>query len=337
MKIAVDAMGGDFAPASVVEGVVDALKKLRGFNIVLVGNLNRLEPYIKKHKLDNRTRLELVHAETVIRMDEPSTTAIRGKKDSSVTVAAALVGKQEADAFVSIGHTGAAVAATVFKMGPLPGVERPCIATIIPAAQGRFVLVDSGATINGKAKNLAQFAIMGEVYSRLILGQKNPRVGLLNVGDEDIKGNDLTKETFKLLSDMPINFIGNIEGNGMFEEGVDVVVCDGFVGNAVLKTCEGLSKSVMRWLKVAFSRNAFRMAGGILAQKAFVELKAIGNYEEYGGAPLLGVNGVCVIGHGSSSPLAVRNAIRFAADLVKNNVNGEICARMREANIFHER
>ncbi len=339
MKIIVDGMGGDYAPASVLEGVAEALpeKSLEGVDITLVGNLQLMEPFIVKLKLRDSKRLHLHHAEQFVRMDESSTAALRGKKDSSVTIGAKLVGEGQGDALVTIGHTGAAVAATKVKMKMLPGVERPAIATIIPSAEGRFVLLDAGANVDCKAQNLAQFAVMGEVYTRAALGVKNPKIGLISVGDEDIKGNDLTKEAFKILSQMPINFVGNIEGRDMFENKADVVICDGFVGNTVLKTCEGLSKTVMLWLKKAFMKNPFRQAGAILAREAFVELKAIGNYEEYGGAPLIGVNGICVIGHGASTPKAVRNAIKVAADLVRKNVNGEIVRRINEAGIAFSR
>ena len=337
MKIIVDAMGGDYAPASVLEGAAEALreKALEGVDMTLVGNLQIMEPFLLKFKLRESKRIHLHHAEQFIRMDDSSTTALRGKKESSITIAAKLVGDGHGDALVSIGHTGAAVAATKIKMKMLPGVERPAIATIVPSAEGRFVLLDAGANVDCKAQNLAQFAVLGEVYTRAALGIKNPRIGLLNVGDEDIKGNELTKAAFKILSKMPINFIGNVESRDMFENKADVAICDGFVGNNMLKTCEGLSKAVMHWLKKAFTKNAFRQAGAILAREAFVELKAMGNYEEYGGAPLLGVNGICIIGHGASTPKAVRNAIKVGAHLVKQKVNSEIVRRIDEAGIAY--
>ncbi len=292
MKIAIDAMGGDHAPRVVIEGVFEALSAYKGFDIVLVGNLSVLEPFIKQYRLDTNHRVSLVHAEQVVNMDESSTIALRAKKNSSITVAAELVGNGGADALVSIGHTGAAVAATKVKMRALPGVDRPAIAVIMPSREGKILLLDAGANVDCTPFNLAQFAVMGEVYYRLVLGVHNPKVGLLSVGDEDIKGNDLTKEAFKLISGLPINFIGNIEGNDIFEQKADVVICDGFVGNAILKSCEGLSKVAMHWMKKAFTKNPFRITTAILAQGAFQELKEMGDCEEYGGSTLIGINGV---------------------------------------------
>jgi len=332
MKIAIDAMGGDYAPASVIDGTAQALRAYTGFEVVIVGRLEEIKPLLQKHGLDKNPRVRLVHAEQVVNMDESSTTSIRAKKDSSVTVAAGIVGKGEADALVTIGHTGAAVAATMVKMKTLPGVERPAIAVILPAKDGRTVLLDAGANVECSSGNLIQFAVMGEIYSKIVLGLTDPKVGLISVGDEDIKGNDTTKEAFKSLSNMPINFIGNVEGCDIFKDEVDVVVCDGFVGNVVLKACEGLSKAAMHWMKKAFTKNPFRITTAILAQKAFAELKEMGNYEEYGGAPLLGLNGICIIGHGSSSPKAVKNAIRVAAELVSKNLNEEILKKLQASN-----
>lgn len=332
MKIAIDAMGGDYAPASVIDGTAEALNAYTGFDVVLVGHLEEIKPLLQKHGLDKNPRVQLVHAEQVVNMDESSTTAIRAKKGSSITVAAGIVGKGDADALVTIGHTGAAVAATMVKMRTLPGVERPAIAVILPSKEGRTVLLDAGANVECTSANLVQFAVMGEIYSKIILGLSNPKIGLMSVGDEDIKGNDTTKEVFKLLSKMPINFIGNVEGCDIFKDRVDVVVCDGFVGNVVLKACEGLSKAVFHWLKKAFTKNPLRIATAILALKPFAELRGMGDQEEYGGAPLLGINRICIIGHGSSSPKAVKNAIRVAAELVNKNLNEEILKKLQASN-----
>ena len=333
MRIAVDVMGGDYAPKSVIDGVIDALENFQGFNLVLIGNLKQLAPYIKKYSLDKNPRVELVHADSTVNMDDASTSALRNKKDSSITVAAGVVGRKEADALVTIGHTGAAVAATKVRMRTLPGVERPAIAVIMPAKDGKVILLDAGANVDCKPKNLAQFAVMGELYCNSILGISNPRVGLLSVGDEDVKGNELTKEAFKMIKDMPINFIGNVEGTDIFDRKADVVVCDGFVGNAILKSCEGLSRATMHWIKKAFTKNPFRITTAILAQKPFHELKQMGDREEYGGAPLLGVNGICIIGHGSSSPKGVKNAIKVAYELVKKDLNGAIVKKIEDSNI----
>ena len=332
MKIAIDAMGGDYAPLSVLEGTAEALSTYDGFNVILVGNLPVIKPLLEKFALDTNPRVELVHAEQVVNMNESSTVALRAKKDSSITIAAGLVGKGEADALVTVGHTGAAVAATIVKMRTLPGVERPAIAVIMPSKEGKVILLDAGANVECKSEHLAQFAVMGEIYSRLLLGISNPKIGILSIGDEDIKGNEVTKEAFRLISNMPVNFIGNVEGSDIFNDVADVVVCDGFVGNAVLKACEGISKAAMHWMKKAFTKNPFRITTAILAQKVFEELKTMGNGEDYGGAPLLGINGIVIKGHGSSSPKAVRNAIKVAADLVRKNMNEGILNKLKESN-----
>lgn len=333
MKIAVDGMGGDNAPSAVVEGVAEALKNFPGVEILLVGDEKKLAPYLKKFKLQSHTNLKVVQADQVVDMDDPSTAAIRAKKNSSITVAATLVSKGEADAVVSAGHTGATVAATKVKMRMLPGVDRPAIATIMPARQGPFIILDAGANIDCKPIHLAQFAVMGEAFAQLAFSSLRPRIGLLSVGEEDVKGNDLTKEAFKMLSEMPINFVGNVEGNILFEKAADVVVCDGFVGNVLLKASEGMARACMYWLKEALSKNPIRKTGAILMHKAFRELKEIGDSEEYGGARLLGVNGVCIIGHGSSTPKAIRNAIRVAEESVKFGMNRHITRNIAEAGI----
>ena len=257
----------------------------------------------------------------------------KAKKKSSITTAASIVAKGEADAVVSAGHTGAAVAATKVKIRTLPGIERPAIATIMPAKGGHFILCDAGANTDCKPENLAQFAVMAEAYSTLIFGIKEPKIGLLSVGEEDAKGNDLTKETFKLLSEMPINFIGNIEGNDMYNKKADVVVCDGFVGNVVLKTSEGLAKTLTGFIRDGFYKNIFRMLVGKMAKPVFNELKIITSKDEHGGAPLLGLKKPCIIGHGSSSPKAVCNAIRVAGEFVKANINEKISQKITDSNI----
>jgi len=333
MRIAVDAMGGDYAPAVVVQAVAEALRDIPDVEIVLVGHLEKISYYLEKHSLKASSRLELVHAEDVVEMNEPSTLAIRSKKKSSITVAAGIVADGRADAVVSAGHTGAAVAATKVRMRMLKGVDRPALAAIMPAVKGKFILVDAGANTDCTPQNLAQFAVMGEIYSKLNFGVKDPKVGLLSVGTEDVKGNELTKETFKILSKMPMNFAGNVEGHDVFNKVCDVIVCDGFVGNVVLKSCESLAMATFQWMKEAFTKNAFRKTGAILAKAAFKDLKAIGDFEEYGGVPLLGINGVCIIGHGASSNKAVRNAILVANNLVKLKLTESIIARMAECGV----
>lgn len=333
MRIAVDAMGGDFAPGVVIEAVADALREIPDVEILLVGHTEKLAYHLQKERLKESERLHFVHAEQVVEMGEPSTNAIRGKRHSSITVCAELVAKGQADGIVSAGHTGAAVAATKVKLRMTPGVDRPAIAALMPAVGGHFILVDAGANTDCVPLNLAQFAVMGELYAQLLFGIEKPRIGLLSVGGEDVKGNALTKETFKILSQMPINFIGNVEGHDLFDRTADVVICDGFTGNVVLKSSESLASAVGTWLKETLTKDAFRQIGALLAKNAFRDLKAISNFEEYGGAPLLGINGVCIIGHGASTPKAVKNAIRVANDFAKHSLPAKITDRVRECHV----
>ena len=334
MIIAVDAMGGDYAPDVVVDGVSQALKEYSDISkIVLVGDTERLKPQLDQYGLTDHPKLELEHASQVVEMHEPSTLAIRGKKDSSITVCANLAKAKTVDAIVSAGHTGAAVAASVVKMRNLEGVSRPGIATVFPSPTGNFVLVDAGATPECTPENLVQFGIMGEIYARTVLKIKEPRVGLLNNGEEESKGNELTKESLKELKKVPNwNFIGNIEGKDIFKGKVDVVICDGFTGNIVLKFSEGLAMGLFKILKEKLMQNIKRKFGAFLAKKAFMETKNISDQAEYGGAPLMGVNGVCIIGHGSACPKSVKNAIRVAREIIQHKVNDEIIERVKEYN-----
>lgn len=334
MKIAVDAMGGDYAPGVVIEGVLIALQEIPGIRLVLVGHQEKLSFYLEKAGLVNHPQVELVHAEQVVEMSDHSTDAIRSKKKSSITVCADLVKAGRADAIVSAGHTGAAVAATKVRLRTLRGVDRPALASLMPAVGGKNILVDVGANTDCTSLNLAQFAVMGEIYAQLTFGVESPRIGLLSVGGEDVKGNDLTKEVFKILSGMPINFVGNVEGHDIFHKNTcDVIVCDGFTGNSILKASEGLARATFHWLKEAFTRNPIRQTGAFLAKEAFRELKKISDSEEFGGAPLLGIGGVCIIGHGASSPKAVKNAIRLADTYLKYGLTDRIIKRINECGI----
>jgi phosphate acyltransferase len=332
MIIAVDAMGGDSAPEVVIQGVAQALSENPAITkIVLVGDEGCINELLAKHSLADHAKIEVTHASQVVEMHEPSTLAIRGKKDSSITVATNLAKEKKVDAVVSAGHTGAAVAASVVKMRNLEGIDRPAIATIFPAPKRHFIIVDAGATPQCTPDNLVQFAIMGEIYARKILKIKNPKVGLLSNGEEESKGNDLTKETLKLLKNVKsLNFIGNIEGKHIFDGEVDVVVCDGFTGNIILKFSEGLAGGLFSMLKEKLEANPKRKVGALLAKNAFREVKNISDKAEYGGAPLMGVNGVCIIGHGSSCPKAIKNAIRVAGQFIKLGINQEIVDRIKE-------
>jgi phosphate acyltransferase len=332
MIIAVDAMGGDNAPDVVIEGLAQALDEYKNIDkVLLVGDIEKVKPFLVTHQLTDHSKIELVQASQVVEMHEPSTLALRGKKDSSITVCTNLAKEGKVDAVVSAGHTGAAVASSVVRMRNLPGVERPGIVTPFPTPDGEFVLVDAGATPECTPSNLVQFAIMGNIYAEKILKINNPRVGLLSNGEEESKGNELTKATFKLLKETNnINFIGNIEGKEVFDNKVDVVVCDGFTGNVVLKFSQGLAKGLFKILRSKLESNPKRKVGALLAKNAFKEVKASSDHAEYGGAPLMGVNGVCIIGHGSSCPKGIKNALRVATEFIEFEINSEVIERIKD-------
>ncbi|MFN2623511.1 MAG: phosphate acyltransferase PlsX [Chthoniobacterales bacterium] len=329
MKIALDAMGGDFGPPNIVGGAVLALKEYGQIGkLFLVGDTPQIEAELKKLQCNDR-RIEIVHATQVVDMCDRAVDAVRRKKDSSVSRAVDLVKKGDATAIVSAGHTGAAVAATTIKLRTLPGVDRPGIAAVIPSETNIFVLIDAGANSDPRPEHMLDYAIMGSVYSRHVLRYKTPSVGLMSIGDEDSKGSDLTKEVFKLLKQSNLNFRGNIEGHDLFADPVEVVVCDGFVGNVILKTCESIGDAIFKWLKHELTKNAKRIAGAYLARNAFLTIKKKVNYEEYGGMPLLGVNGICIIAHGASTPKAIKNALRVAAESIEHQVNPHIVEEVR--------
>jgi phosphate acyltransferase len=332
MKIALDAMGGDFGPPNLVGGAVLALREYPQIDkLFLVGDTQQIEAELSKRNCSDR-RIEIVHSTQVVAMTDGAVESVRRKKDSSVSRAVDLVKKGEAAAIVSAGHTGAAVAATTIKLRTLPGVDRPGIAALIPSETNIFVLIDAGANSDARPEHLLQYGFMGSVYSRHVLGYKNPSIGLMSIGGEDVKGTDLTKEVFKMLKRSALNFRGNIEGHDLFAHPVEVVVCDGFVGNVILKTCESVGDAIFKWLKHELTKNKLRMAGAYLAQSAFRTIKKRINYEEYGGSPLLGVNGICIIAHGSSTPLAIKNALRVATEAIEQQVNPHIVEEIRRYN-----
>jgi glycerol-3-phosphate acyltransferase PlsX len=332
MKIALDAMGGDFGPPNLVGGAVMALGEYPQIEkLFLVGDTPQIEAELTKLKCNDR-RIEIVHSTQVVAMSDGAVDSVRRKKDSSVSRAVDLVKKGEAAAIVSAGHTGAAVAATTIKLRTLPGIDRPGIAAVIPSETNIFVLIDAGANSDAKPEHLLQYGIMGSVYSRHVLGYQNPSIGLMSIGGEDVKGTDLTKEVFKMLKRSALNFRGNIEGHDLFAHPVEVVVCDGFVGNVILKTCESVGDAIFKWLKHELVKSKVRMAGAFLAQKAFQAIKKRVNYEEYGGSPLLGVNGICIIAHGASTPLAIKNALRVAAESIEQQVNPHIIEEISRYN-----
>ncbi len=334
MKIAVDAMGGDYAPQNIVAGAAAALRDNREVSqLFLVGNKERIEDELRRLDFTD-SRLELLHASEVITMDDAPALAVRRKRDSSMSRAIDLVKQGTADAIVSAGNTGALLTAAHLKLRTLEGVDRPGLAAILPAPQNIFVLMDAGANLEPHPANLVQYAIMGSLYSKQILRYPNPRVAVFSIGTEDMKGNELTLEAHRLLKQSDLNFIGNIDGHDLFDNVADVIVTDAFVGNAVLKACESTARLVATWLKQEIKRNPLRMAGGLLAAGAFKALKRKADPDEYGGAVLLGVNGVCIKAHGASSPNAVKNAIRIATEFVAGQFNEHIVTEIKK---FHDK
>jgi glycerol-3-phosphate acyltransferase PlsX len=322
MRIAVDGMGGDYAPKVVVEGAVQAALEY-GSDIILVGDKARLEAELKKigHVPSN---VRIHHASEVIDMHEPGAASARAKKDSSICVATELAKEGKADAVVSAGNTAAFVSAAMLSLRRLPGVERPGIAIPLPSIKGPVLLIDVGATINPEPEHLMGFGLMGDVYARQIFGRKNPSIGLLNIGEESSKGPDYLKKTHQLLESSKLNFKGNAEGKDIFTGVFDVVVCDGYTGNVVLKVSESIASTIASFIKDQIKRDPLRIIGGLLTKPALEAVKKQIDYAEYGGAPLLGVNGICIISHGRSSAKAIKNAIRVAGEFVDHKVNSHI-------------
>jgi len=332
MRIAVDVMGGDYGCGVVIEGAKLALQANKKISaLFLVGDQAAIHAALPDRGFRDH-RVRVVHASEVVTMDDKPANAVRKKRDSSVARAAELVKEGKADAIVSLGNTGGLFAAATFKIGRLPGVDRGCIATVIPRQDNEFVLLDAGANVECKPVHLAHFAVMGSIYSREVLGRKRPRVGILSIGTEDSKGNELTLEAFKLCQRLNVHFIGNIEGNDLFKDRVDVVVCDGFVGNIVLKTCESLAVAMFSMLKRELMRNPKRQIGAYLTQNAFHAIRRRMDPEVHGGAPLLGFNGIVFKAHGSSRERAIASALRVTAETVQHRVNEIIAREIARAN-----
>jgi glycerol-3-phosphate acyltransferase PlsX len=322
-------MGGDFAPRNIVEGAVLALAEYEHLTrLFLVGDKEIVEGELRR--LDCKDpRVEVVHASQVVDMTDEAISSVRKKKDSSISRAVDLVKKGEAEAVVSAGHTGAAVAASTIKLRLLPGIERAGIATTIPTESNLFVLIDAGANPDAKPIHLLQYGIMGSVYSSHILGYPHPRIGLMSIGTEDNKGSESTKEVFKMLRSSGLNFTGNVEGHDLFENPVEVVLCEGFVGNVMLKSCEALAHAIFSWLRHELKKTPVRMAGAVLARGAFHAIGKKTNADEYGGSLLLGVDGICIIAHGSSSNVAIKNAIRVALESIAHQINPHIVEEVK--------
>ncbi len=323
MKIAVDAMGGDNAPHAVVAGAVQAAREF-GVGIILVGIEQAIEKELAKHPNSKSLPVEIRNATEVVDMLDSPATVFRRKKDSSIRVANELVKNGDAVAVISAGHTGAAMATSLFVQGKLEGIERPAIATFMPNVKGTSIVLDVGANVDCKPVHLLQFAVMGEVYAKNLLKIPNPRVGLLSIGEEATKGNELTKEAFKLLTETSINFIGNVEGRDVMSGKADVVVCDGFIGNVVLKVSESVAETIGLMIRENIGESLIRKLGYFMMRPAFRALKRRVDYAEYGGAPLIGIDGISIISHGRSSDRAIKNAIRVAAELARSEVNKHI-------------
>lgn len=320
MKIVVDAMGGDNAPGVVVDGVIEAAKNHKE-EILLVGNEPSINYELKKHKNTDNLPIKIIHCEDVITMADEPVNAFRKKPNSSIAKGIKLVAEGFADGFFSAGNSGAINATALITLKRIEGVSRPAIATVFPTLTKPCVIVDVGANVDSKPKNLLQFAVMGAVYSKNLLEIENPKIGLLSIGEEPSKGNELILTTYKLLEKTKLNFIGNIEGKDINKGNVDVIVCDGFIGNIVLKFGEGVSEFLVQLIKDEMKKNPVRiMTAALILRSVFKHIKKKIDYDEYGGAPLLGVNGVCIIGHGSSNAKAIKNGIRVCIESVKNNI-----------------
>jgi phosphate acyltransferase len=325
ITVALDAMGGDHAPRAEVEGAVLATREYPDVRVILVGIEEKVRAELSRVRHANLP-IEVVPASDVVTMTDSPSHAFRRKKDSSLHVAARLVRDGKADALVSAGNTGAVMTVARFVLGTLPSVDRPALAWAFPNIKDRVsVMLDVGANVDSKAMHIEQFAVMGEIYYRALWGVKRPRVALLSIGEEDVKGNDLTREAAALLKQQTsLNFVGNVEGRDVFRGNVDVIVCDGFIGNIALKLSEGLVEHIGGMLKKAIKSSITSQIGYALSKKAFDAFRKRTDYAEYGGAPLLGVRGVTIIGHGRSNANAIKNAVRVAAELCRSGMNEKI-------------
>jgi glycerol-3-phosphate acyltransferase PlsX len=330
VTIAVDAMGGDHSPKCEVEGAVRAARTL-DVQVILVGREELLKKELGSHDGHQDLPIQVVHASEHVTMQDSAARAVRTKRDSSIRVASRLVREGLAQGLVSAGNTGAAMATAKMVQGVVPGVDRPALASIFPTIKGTpAVMVDVGANVDCSPQMLVQFAVMGEIYARVILQRENPRVGLLSIGEEEHKGNELTRAATPLLKALPMNFIGNVEGRDLYTGHADVIVCDGFIGNVALKVSEGLIEVIKQMLQESLRATIGRRIGYMLSRNAFADFKKRVDYSEYGGAPLLGVKGVCIICHGRSNANAIRNGIRVAAAFAEARINQRIEAELRQ-------
>lgn len=319
MKVIVDAMGGDNAPQAIIEGCTLGLRDHEQMHITLVGDQEVIEQELSKYDYD-KSRINIVNTSQVIDMAEPPVEAIRTKKDSSMVVGLRMLKKKEGDVFLTAGSTGAAVAGSTLIVKRMKGVKRPAIAPLLPTETGRVLLLDGGANAECRPSYLAQFALMGSIYMEKVEGIKSPRIGLVNNGAEAEKGNELTKAAYKLIDKLPVNFVGNAEGRDLVTGDFDVIVCDGFTGNVIMKFMEGLAKALMSLLKAELKSSARTKLGAAIAMPAFKNFKKSMDYKEYGGALLLGIDGAVVKAHGSSDAKALRSALRQVAGIINGDV-----------------
>jgi glycerol-3-phosphate acyltransferase PlsX len=332
MRIAVDVMGGDHGCGVIVDGVLQALEEFQALqSAILVGRESEIEVALAGRSTSS-DRVSICHAQEVLSMQDKAMDAVRRKKGCSISVGVDLLKHGKADAFLSPGNTGGVVTAATVKLRRLTGLERAGIATVLPAPKNDFVLLDAGANVDSKPLHLAHYAVMGNVYAREVLRITQPRVGLLSVGTEDVKGNDLTLEAFELCKKLDCHFIGNVEGHDLFANRVDVVVCDGFVGNVVLKSCENLAQTMFGWLKEELTATPIRQLGALLAKGAFRTIKGRMDPDAYGGAPLLGLNNNVFIAHGSASEKAVKNAIGMTLRAFEHQINEHMSEAIARAN-----
>ncbi|HEY6138067.1 MAG TPA: phosphate acyltransferase PlsX [Thermoanaerobaculia bacterium] len=329
VRIALDAMGGDHAPQEVVKGALLAAAEYP-VEVLLVGQEEVVHKELAASAAATPKNIEVVDAREVVEMDDTAIAPIRRKRNSSIRICANLVAEGRADAFVSAGNTGATWTSARVVMGMIEGVSRPALAAILPNSKGHTLLLDVGANVDAKPNHLREFAVMGHFYAQMVFGIDSPRVGLLSIGEEEGKGNELTKEVFRVLKETGLNFIGNAEGRDVYNGNADVVVCDGFIGNVVLKASEALGEMITRTIREELMRNWRRKLGGLLAKSAFDELKARMDYSEYGGAPLLGVKGGCIVCHGRSNAKAIKNAVRVARVFAMNRIDEKIQERVSD-------
>ncbi|MEE8185636.1 MAG: phosphate acyltransferase PlsX [Thermodesulfobacteriota bacterium] len=334
MKIAVDAMGGDYAPKIIIEGAVWAARDMN-IPVILVGDRERIEVELSKHQASDLP-VNIVHASEIIGMEESPAQAIRKKRDSSIRVCFDLVKKGEAGAVVSAGNSGAVMAAAIFVMKRMKGIDRPAISVCLPTVKDWTILLDAGGNVDCKPIHILQFAIMGDVYARDILKKESPTIGLLSNGREEGKGNKLTRTSNELLKKSKLNYLGYIEGMDVFSGNVDVVVCDGFVGNVVLKLSEGVADAIITMMKREVNKSLPARVGYLLARGVFKDLKKKIDYTEHGGAPLLGLDGICIISHGGSTAKAIKNAILRASEHANRNVNKHILERLEADMVSSE-